>query len=290
MLGRRATTSAERGDAFCDIRLAHFREFLRAHGIVHIAVRKTRVRLDEDGHAAHRKQPLYEGEYLVGPEGAVDADDVGISGRRDAETLHTAPRERPAALVEGHGTHHGKGAVLAGGESRRLELGKVGHGLDDDDVGISSRLDLLLEDVVRLFEREVAEGLGECTRGPEIERYVCPVPRSLAREFHARRRKTCRLSLRGMFAAVRAESVGEDDVRAAREVSSVHGKHPLGRREIEAFGRDACGQSRPLQLRPEASVKQEETLLCECEKVFHCSSLSPRTPMTAVTVFCGVMR
>ena len=133
------------------------------------------------------------------------------------------------------------------------------------------RLDLLLEDVVRLFEREVAEGLGECTRGPEIERYVCPVPRSLAREFHARRRKTCRLSLRGMFAAVRAESVGEDDVRAAREVSSVHGKHPLGRREIEAFGRDACGQSRTLQLRAEASVKQEETLLCECEKVFHCS-------------------
>ena len=290
MGGGGATASAEHRDPFRNIRLVHGGEILRAYRIVHRAVREPRVRLDEEGDAAHRRKAPHEREDAVRSEGAVDADKVRQGGSGDAEALHAAPREGAPALVESHGTHDGKGAVLARGEERRSELRKVGHGLYDDDVRALPCQHLLLENVVRLLKGKVAERLGERARGPYVEGDEPVIARRFPRELYARRGEPPRLARRGMLAAVGAEGVGGDDVRAAFDIGAVQREHLFGRGEIELLRRSARGQPRALELRAEAAVQEDEASFCKREKVlFHRLSSLLRTPMTAVTVFCGVM-
>ena len=66
---------------------------------------------------------------------AVDAQNVGSNGiERDGGNLGTRAQEGATVFLKGHGGKDGQVGVLAAGEDGRLDLGKVGHGLDNKEV------------------------------------------------------------------------------------------------------------------------------------------------------------
>ena len=90
---------------------------------------------------------------------AVDAQNVGTDGvERDGGDLGTRAQEGTAVFLKGHGGKDGQVGVLAAGEDRRLDLGQVGHGLDNKEVHArgDAGAHFLGKEVIGLVEAEGA--------------------------------------------------------------------------------------------------------------------------------------
>ena len=182
--------------------------------------------------------------------------------------------------------------MLARRESRGFRLSEVGHRFYQNDVRAIPCFYLLAEYVVCLIEGHIPQRLGERAGRSYIQRDIALLPCRFARKAHACGGEFRRLARRGVFAPVRAERIGRDDVRSGSGIRAVYRQHLFGRGRIERFGRDSAGKPGFLQFRTETSVEEHKSALRKFEKtLFHDFFSSPSlTPMTAVTVFCGVIR
>ena len=93
------------------------------------------VGLHHDGLVGNGEHARSESSELGRALTAVDAQDIGADGvERDGGNLGARAQEGAAVFLKGHGGKDGQVGVLAAGEDGRLDLGKVGHGLDNKEV------------------------------------------------------------------------------------------------------------------------------------------------------------
>ena len=152
-------------------------------------------------------------------------------------------QESAAALLVGHGDHHGQVTALLGGQHSGACLLQVGHGLDEHKVcpGLHAGRDDLLENVHRLFKLQRTGGLQQLADGAHIQRHQRPSVRGLARNghgggHHLRHRRT---HMRQLF-PVGTEGVGVDDLRPGLHIAPVNVQQPirmLQRGQLRVFPR-----------------------------------------------------
>lgn len=100
---------------------------------------------------------------------AVDAQNVGADGvERDGGNLGTRAQERATVFLKGHGGKDGQVGVFAAGKDGGLDLGKVGHGLDNKEVHarIDAGAHFLGKEVIGLVEARVPKGRSSAPMGP----------------------------------------------------------------------------------------------------------------------------
>ena len=102
---------------------------------------------------------------------AVDAQDVGADGvEGDGGDLGARAQEGATVFLKGHGGKDGQVGVLAAGEDRRLDLGQVGHSLDNKEVHARSDAGahFLGKEVIGLVEAQGAQGAKQGADGADI--------------------------------------------------------------------------------------------------------------------------
>ena len=122
---------------------------------------QSRVGLHHNGLVRNGEHASGEPSELGRSLAAVDAQNVGADGiERDGGNLGARAQEGAAVFLKGHGGKDGQVGILAAGEDGRLDLGKVGHGLDNKEVHarIDARVHLLGKEAVGLVEAEGAQG------------------------------------------------------------------------------------------------------------------------------------
>ena len=221
VFGRRAAASADDAHAHAEHFFIHLRKFVRAHAVVGVFVRQPRVRLHDDGLLRVFENGLYGGQKLFRSERTVHAHRVREGRGGHGKTVGGATRERPAALLEGHRADHGQIRVFVRREQGGFEFGKVGHRLDEDEVGALARLHLPCKNFVCIVEGKAAHGFQQLPDGPYVEGdefIACRPPRDVYRGLYELFGKLP--SARLFF--VRAEGVRRDHVRARSGVFAVY--------------------------------------------------------------------
>lgn len=125
--------------------------------VVHMG--ESRVGLHHNGLVGNGEHTCGESSELGRSLAAVDAQNVGTDGvERDGGDLGTRAQEGTAVFLKGHGGKDGQVGVLAAGEDRRLDLGQVGHGLDNKEVHArgDAGAHFLGKEVIGLVEAEGA--------------------------------------------------------------------------------------------------------------------------------------
>ena len=120
---------------------------------------ESRVGLHHNGLVGNGEHTCGESSELGRSLAAVDAQNVGTDGvERDGGDLGTRAQEGTAVFLKGHGGKDGQVGVLAAGEDRRLDLGQVGHGLDNKEVHArgDAGAHFLGKEVIGLVEAEGA--------------------------------------------------------------------------------------------------------------------------------------
>ena len=124
------------------------------------------VHMGESCIGLHHNGLVGNGEHTCGESSelgrslaAVDAQNVGAdSVERDGGHLGTRSQEGATVFLEGHGGKDGQVGVLAAGEDGGLDLGQVGHSLDNKEVHTrgDACAHFLGKEVVGLVEAEGA--------------------------------------------------------------------------------------------------------------------------------------
>ena len=125
--------------------------------VVHMG--ESRIGLHHNGFVGNGEHARGESSELGRSLAAVDAQNVGADGvERDGGDLGARSQEGATVFLKGHGGKDGQVGVLAAGEDRRLDLGQVGHGLDNKEVHTrgDAGAHLLGKEVVGLVKAEGA--------------------------------------------------------------------------------------------------------------------------------------
>ena len=125
--------------------------------VVHVG--QSRIGLYHNGLVGDGEHAGGESSKLGRSLAAVDAQNVGADGvEGDGGDLGARAQEGATVFLKGHGGKDGQVGVLATGEDGGLDLGKVGHGLDNKEVHArgDARAHLLGKEVIGLVEAEGA--------------------------------------------------------------------------------------------------------------------------------------
>ena len=145
------------------------------HGPAVLRPWKSRIGIDQDGNRGSLGQPLYDGDHLLGPHTAVDAESVDPQSLQHSHCrVHCTACQQFSAFVIDIGDQDRKAAVLLCRQNSRLGLVAVAHRLDQHQVRSRSRTDAydLPEKLHSLFKRKISQGLQKTSCGPDIQRNV----------------------------------------------------------------------------------------------------------------------
>ena len=223
------------------------------------------VHMGESCIGLHHNRLVGNGEHTCGesPElgrslAAVDAQNVGADGvKRDGGDLGTRSQEGATVFLEGHGGKDGQVGVLAAGEDRRLDLGQVGHGLDNKEV--HARIDacahLLGKEVVGLVKAEGTQGAKQRADGADVTGDVAGA--GLAGTGGSGGKDVCHGGGAVELVGVGAKGVGGDHVTASLDVLTLDIGDDLRLLKVEQLGQGAGLHAGRLQHGTHAAVEQQ---------------------------------
>ena len=188
---------------------------------------------------------------------AVDAQDIGADGvEGDGGDLGARAQEGAAVFLKGHGGKDGQVGVLAAGEDRRLDLGQVGHGLDNKEVNARSDAGahFLGKEVVGLVKAESAQGAQQRADGADIAGDVAGA--GLTGAGDGRGKDIGHGGGTVELVGVRAKGIGGDHIAAGLDVLALDVGDDLGLLKVEQFGQGARLHAGSLQHGAHAAVKQ----------------------------------
>ena len=171
---------------------------------------------------------------------AVDAQNVGADGvEGDGGDLGARAQEGATVFLKGHGGKDGQVGVLATGEDGGLDLGKVGHGLDNKEVHArgDARAHLLGKEVIGLVEAEGAQGAKQCADGADIAGDVAGA--GLAGTGDGRGKDVCHGGGTVELMGVGAKGVGGNHVAAGLDILTLDISDNLGLLKVEQLGQGA---------------------------------------------------
>ena len=224
--------------------------------IVHAG--QSRIGLHHDGLVGDGEHTRGESAELGRALAAVDAQDVGAdSVEGDGGDLGARAQEGAAVFLKSHGGKDRKVGVLAAGEDRRLDLGQVGHGLDNKEVNARSDAGahLLGKEVVGLVKTEGAQGAQQRADGADVAGDVAGA--GLAGAGDGRGKDIGHGGGAVELVGVRAKGVGGDHVAAGLDVLTLDIGDDLGLLKVEELGQSAGLHAGGLQHGAHAAVKQQ---------------------------------
>ena len=213
----------------------------------------------------HHNRLVGNGEHTRGESSelgrslaAVDAQNVGADGvERDGGNLGTRTQECATVFLEGHGGKDGQVGVLAAGEDGRLDLGQVGHSLDNKEVHTrgDACAHFLGKEVIGLVEAEGAQGAKQRADGADVTGDVAGA--GLAGTGDGRGKDVCHGGGAVELVGVGAKGVGGDHVAAGLDVLALNVGNDLGLLKVEQLGQGAGLHAGRLQHGAHAAVKQQ---------------------------------
>ena len=224
--------------------------------IVHAG--QSRIGLHHNGLVGDGEHASGEPSELGRSLAAVDAQNVDADGiERDGGNLGTRAQEGATVFLKGHGGKDGQVGVLAAGEDGRLDLGKVGHGLDDKEVHarIDAGAHFLGKEVVGLVEAEGAQGAKQRTDGADVAGDVAGA--GLAGAGDSRGKDIGHGGGAVELMGVGAKGIGGDYVTASLDVLTLNVGNDLGLLKVEQLGQGAGLHAGRLQHGTHAAVEQQ---------------------------------
>ena len=219
---------------------------------------ESRIGLHHDGLVGNGEHACGEPSELGRSLAAVDAQNVGVdSVERDGGDLGARSQEGTAVFLEGHGGKDGQVGVLAAGEDGCLDLGQVGHSLDNKEVHarIDAGTHFLGKEVVGLVEAEGAQGAKQRTDGADVAGDVMGTGRAGARDRGGK--DICHGGGAIELVRVGAKGVGGDHVTACLDILTLDIGDDLGLLKVEQLGQGARLHASGLQHGAHAAVKQQ---------------------------------
>ena len=216
------------------------------------------VGLHHDGLVGNGEHACSESPELGRALAAVDAQDIGADGiEGDGGNLGTRAQEGATVFLKGHGGKDGQVGVLAAGEDGRLDLGKVGHGLDNKEVHarIDAGAHFLGKEVIGLVEAEGAQGAKQRTDGADVAGDVAGA--GLAGAGDCRGKDICHGGGAVELVGVGAKGVGGDYVAASLDVLALDIGNDLWLLKVEQLGQGARLHASGLQHGAHAAVEQQ---------------------------------
>ena len=207
--------------------------------IVHAG--QSRIGLHHNGLVGDGEHTRGESSELGRALAAVDAQDVGADGvEGDGGDLGARAQEGATVFLKGHGGKDGQVGILAAGENGGLDLGKVGHGLDNKEVHarIDAGAHLLGKEVIGLVEAEGTQGAQQGADGADIAGNVAGA--GLAGAGDCRGKDVCHGGGAVELVGVGAKGVGGDHVAAGLDVLTLNIGNDLGLLKVEQLGQGAC--------------------------------------------------
>ena len=189
---------------------------------------------------------------------AVDAQNVGANGiERDGGNLGTRAQEGATVFLKGHGGKDGQVGVLAAGEDRRLDLGQVGHSLDNKEVDArgDAGAHFLGKEVVGLVEAQGTQGAKQRADGADVTGDVAGA--GLAGTGDGRGKDVCHGGGTVELVGVGAKGVGGDHVAAGLDILTLDIGDNLGFLKVEQLGQGARLHASGLQHGAHAAVEQQ---------------------------------
>ena len=262
MVRCRSAASADHMNAHCGDLFHPVGEFLRAHVIDRPApfcTRKACIRVHDDRYAAHLREPLYDGDHLLRPESAVDAERVYAKALQKRHgRVHASAGQEFALLIEGYRDAHRKAAVLLSREHSCLGLIAVRHGLDQNKVRacLAAIAHNFAEQLHGPVKRQIAQRFQQLAGRSDVQCYIrvfaaCPAP-CLFGQFYRCRDDLFQVS--GQFQRVGAECIGVEDIAAGAQIPAVKVNNVLRPRQVPRLRQLAALKSLRLQDRPCAAV------------------------------------
>ena len=224
--------------------------------VVHVG--QSRIGLHHNGFVRNGEHTCGEPSELGRSLAAVDAQNVGADGvERDGGHLGTRAQERATVFLKGHGGKDGQVGVLAAGEDGRLDLGKVGHGLDNKEVHTrgDAGAHFLGKEVVGLVEAQGTQGAQQRADGADIAGDV--VGTGCAGAGDSGGKDICHGGGTVELVGVGTKGVGGDHVAAGLDVLSLNVGNDLGLLKVEQLGQGARLHASGLQHGAHAAVKQQ---------------------------------
>ena len=219
---------------------------------------QSRVCLHHDGLIGDGEHARGESSELGRALAAVDAQDIGAdSVEGDGGDLGARAQEGAAVFLKSHGGKDGQVGVLAAGEDRRLDLGQVGHGLDNKEVDARSDAGayFLGKEVVGLVKAEGAQGAQQRADGADVAGDVAGA--GLAGTGDGRGKDVGHGGGAVELMGVGAKGVGGDYVTAGLDVLTLNIGNDLGLLKVEELGQSACLHAGCLQHGAHTAVKQQ---------------------------------
>ena len=224
--------------------------------IVHVG--QSRIGLHHNGLVGDGEHARGESSELGRALAAVDAQDVGADGvEGDGGHLGARAQEGATVFLKGHGGKDGQVGVLEAGEDGRLDLGKVGHGLDNKEVHTRGDAGayFLGKEVIGLVEAEGTQGAKQRADGADVTGDVAGA--GLAGAGDGRGKDVCHGGGAVELVGVGAKGVGGDHVTAGLDVLTLDIGDDLGLLKVEQLGQGACLHAGGLQHGAHAAVKQQ---------------------------------
>ena len=224
--------------------------------IVHAG--QSRVGLHHNGLVGDGEHTRGESSELGRALAAVDAQDVGADGvEGDGGHFGTRAQERATVFLKGHGGKDGQVGVLTAGEDGRLDLGKVGHGLDNKEVHarVDASAHFLGKEVIGLVEAESAQGAKQRADGADIAGDVVGTGRAGAGDSGGK--DICHGGGAVELVGVGTKGVGGDHVAASLDVLALNVGNDLGLIKVEQLGQGAGLHAGSLQHGAHAAVEQQ---------------------------------
>ena len=216
------------------------------------------VGLHHDGLVRNGEHTRGESSELGRALAAVDAQNVGADGvEGDGGDLGARAQEGASVFLKGHGGKDGQVGILAAGEDCRLDLGKVGHSLDNKEVHTrgDARAHLLGKEVVGLVEAEGTQGAQQRADGADIAGDV--VGTGCAGAGDSGGKDICHGGGTVELVGVGAKGVGGDHVAAGLDVLSLNVGNDLGLLKVEQLGQGSGLHAGRLQHGAHAAVEQQ---------------------------------
>ena len=224
--------------------------------IVHMG--ESRVGLHHNGLVGNGEHTCGESSELSRALAAVDAQNVGADGiERDGGDLGARAQEGAAVFLKGHGGKDGQVGILAAGEDCRLDLGQVGHSLDNKEVHarIDAGAHLLGKEVVGLVEAEGTQGAQQRADGADIAGDV--VGTGCAGAGDSGGKDICHGGGAIELVGIGAKGIGGNHVAASLDILTLDIGDNLGLLKVEQLGQGSGLHAGRLQHGAHAAVEQQ---------------------------------
>ena len=224
--------------------------------IVHVG--QSRIGLHHNGLVGDGEHACGEPSELGRSLAAVDTQNVGADGvERNGGHLGTRAQERATVFLKGHGGKDGQVGVLAAGEDGRLDLGKVGHGLNNKEVHarVDASAHFLGKEVIGLVEAQGAQGAKQRADGADVAGDIVGTGRAGAGDSGGK--DICHGGGAVELVGVGTKGVGGDHVAASLDVLALNVGNDLGLIKVEQLGQGAGLHAGSLQHGAHAAVEQQ---------------------------------